>query len=207
MKEKIFCYSLKALFYFEMKPIASIVATKLIELDQKCLLDGFRDLTPNELEHFCTDNIGSHFIEECINFFEKTKKTNIFNELLDKLKGRFLILACNKSGSFVIEHVWKCASLKQRTDICEELKLNENQLKNDRFARFFYNKIGLNFYKRKPEEWKKIQSQEIKKRNLFSEILDDDTSEFNGKRKALEECDNDKKSKKKKKWFYASNKN
>jgi nucleolar protein 9 len=197
---------LKALFYFEMRPIASLVATKLIELDEKILLDGFRDLTPNELEHFCTDSIGSHFIEECINFFEKTKKSNIFNEILDKLKGRFMIIACNKSGSFVIENIWKSASLRQRIDICEELKLNENQLRNDRFARFFYNKIGLSFYKRKPEEWKKIQSQEIKKRNLFSDILDDDKVESNGKRKPQDDCDEDGKFKKKKKWFHNSNK-
>lgn len=43
-----------------------------------------------------------------------------------------------------------------------------------RYARFLVNKIGLNFYKRKPEEWKSIQANELKKRKIFSDLLDDD---------------------------------
>lgn len=42
-----------------------------------------------------------------------------------------------------------------------------------RIARFFMNKIGLNFYKRKPEEWKQIQTNEFKKRKMFADLLDD----------------------------------
>jgi hypothetical protein len=34
------------------------------------------------------------------------------------------------------------------------------------------NKIGLSFYKRKPEEWKQIQTQEFKKRKMLSDLLD-----------------------------------
>lgn len=42
-----------------------------------------------------------------------------------------MIVCCNKSGSFVMEHLWRIANLKQRTDICEELKDNEVQLRKD----------------------------------------------------------------------------
>jgi len=35
------------------------------------------------------------------------------------------------------------------------------------------NKIGLNFYKRKPNEWKQIQTNEFKKRKMFADLLDD----------------------------------
>ena len=35
------------------------------------------------------------------------------------------------------------------------------------------NKIGLNFYKRKPDEWKQIQTNEFKKRKMFADLLDD----------------------------------
>ena len=54
-----------------------------------------------------------------------------------------------------------------------------NKLKN-RIGRFFTNKIGLNFYKRKPDEWKQIQTNEFKKRKMFADLLDDDAT--NGKK-------------------------
>ena len=41
-----------------------------------------------------------------------------------------------------------------------------------RIARFFMNKIGLNFYKRKPEEWKQIQTNEFKKRKMLDDLLE-----------------------------------
>lgn len=45
-----------------------------------------------------------------------------------------------------------------------------------RYAKFFVNNIGLNFYKRKPDEWKQIQTNEFKKRKMFSDILEDGNS-------------------------------
>ena len=47
------------------------------------------------------------------------------------MKGRFLILTKNKSGSFVMETIWSVASLKQRLVIVDELKSSEVELKND----------------------------------------------------------------------------
>ena len=35
------------------------------------------------------------------------------------------------------------------------------------------NNIGLNFYKRKPDEWKEMQNKEFKKRKMFADLLDD----------------------------------
>jgi hypothetical protein len=46
-----------------------------------------------------------------------------------------------------------------------------------RFARFFVNKIGLNFFKRKPNEWKQIQNTEFKKRKMFDGILSNNPEE------------------------------
>ena len=54
--------------------------------------------------------------------------------LLDRkfiFQGRFLILATNRSGSFVMETLWSIANLKQRIAIADELKNSEVQLKND----------------------------------------------------------------------------
>ena len=47
------------------------------------------------------------------------------------------------------------------------------------------NNIGLNFYKRKPDEWKEMQNKEFKKRKMFADLLDDtdgkNSSESNNK--------------------------
>ena len=58
-----------------------------------------------------------------------------------------------------------------------------------RIARFFMNKIGLNFYKRKPDEWKQIQTNEFKKRKMFADLLDDSPpdSENNNEQKKLKQ--------------------
>ena len=86
-------------------------------------------------------------------------------------KGRFVNVCTNKSGSFVAETIWSVANLKQRMTIAEELKPSEIQLKNDMYARFLVSKIGLGCYKRKPEEWKNIQSNEFKKRKMLAELF------------------------------------
>jgi hypothetical protein len=76
--------------------------------------------------------------------------------------------------------------MKQRVAIADELKSSENQLKNDQYARFFVNKIGLNFYKRKPEEWKAMQTSEFKKRKMFSNLLEETDSSKNDKQRPIE---------------------
>lgn len=36
------------------------------------------------------------------------------------------------------------------------------------------NTIGISFYKRKPEEWKQIQTNEFKKRKMVADLISDD---------------------------------
>lgn len=137
-----------------------------------------------------TNNVGSHFMQQTLKIFNSKDRTVWLQSIYEKLKGRFLILSTNKSGSFVMETLWSIANLKQRIAIADELKSSEIQLKNDqyvkfhffyinliiliqkRYGRFLVNNIGLNFYKRKPDEWKNIQTNEFKKRKMFADLLD-----------------------------------
>ena len=48
-----------------------------------------------------------------------------------------MILATNRSGSFVMETLWSSANLKQRIAIADELKTSEVQLKNDMYVALF----------------------------------------------------------------------
>jgi hypothetical protein len=54
-----------------------------------------------------------------------------------------------------------------------------------RFARFFVNKIGLNFFKRKPNDWKQIQNTEFKKRKMFDGILNNSEEQETNRNKKI----------------------
>jgi len=64
-----------------------------------------------------------------IYFFVQTRRIFLIVKL--NLKGRYVILSTNRSGSFVMETIWSIATLKQRIFIADELKASEVQLKND----------------------------------------------------------------------------
>lgn len=162
----------QALFTSDLKPIGSTIASKLIESDNKIVSKSFNSFNSNEIECLSTSNVGSHFVQECLKMMNIKDRSVMLQSFLDKMKSRFLILCINRSGSFVIETVWSVSTLKQRLAILEELKGSENQLKNDIYGRFFVNKVGLGFYKRNAEEWKKIQNNEFKKRKMLNELID-----------------------------------
>lgn len=69
-----------------MKPITSQVAVKLIKINEKNSIEGFNDLNQNEFELLCTNNIGSHFVEECLNIFEERQNNNFIKNVFEKLK-------------------------------------------------------------------------------------------------------------------------
>jgi len=140
-------------------------------------------LTANEIEHMCTNNVASHLIQECLRLFSAKEKVEQLAQIYDKLKGRFLILATNRSGSFVMETLWQTANLKQRLAMVEELKVAEVQLKNNQYAKFLVNNMGVSFYKRKPEEWKQLQTNEFKKRQMLVELVGQADEELAKKKK------------------------
>lgn len=90
-----------------------------------------------------TNNVGSHFMQQTLKIFNSKDRTVWLQSIYDKLKGRFLILSTNKSGSFVMETLWSIANLKQRIAIADELKSSEIQLKNDQYIKFHFFYINL----------------------------------------------------------------
>ena len=116
---------------FDLKPIASTIATKLVELDEKTMTKSFNNLNSNDIEYLCTNKVGSHFIQQSLKLFDAKGRTVALQVFLDKLKGRYSIVCSNRSGSYVAETIWSVCNLKQRLAIVDELKSSENQLKND----------------------------------------------------------------------------
>jgi hypothetical protein len=69
-----------------MKPTGSGLANKLMEQNEENILNGFNDLNSNELEHLCTNNVGSHFIQESLMHFNNRKDYESLNKIFEKLK-------------------------------------------------------------------------------------------------------------------------
>jgi len=173
----------QSLFTLEIKPIATQIVARLVEHNSKSVIKGFLGLTANELEHMCTNNVASHLIQECLRILGGKEKFEQLSQIYDKLKGRFLNLATNRSGSFVMETLWQTGNLKQRLVMVEELKVAEVKLKNDPIAKFLVNNMGVSFYKRKPEEWKQLQSAEMKKKQMLAELVGQADEELSEKKK------------------------
>ena len=70
----------------DLKPIASTIACKLVECDDKTTTKCLSALNSNELEVLCTSNIGSHFMQRCLQIFTEKNRSVSMQSLLDKLK-------------------------------------------------------------------------------------------------------------------------
>ena len=79
-------YNTKALFTFDLKPIAVTIGSKLIEHSDKHTIKCVNGLNANELEHLCTNNVGSHFIQEVLRLFNAQERTENLAQIYEKLK-------------------------------------------------------------------------------------------------------------------------
>ena len=52
----------------------------------KNITKSFSSLNANEIEFLCTNNVGSHFIEQCVQIFSSKDRSLLLQSLLDKLK-------------------------------------------------------------------------------------------------------------------------
>lgn len=55
----------------------------------------------------------------------------------------FTDMACSKHGSRVLESLWKVASIKAKTQICDELVTDEFKLKANPFGKIIFNKFQV----------------------------------------------------------------
>lgn len=74
---------------FDLKPIASTIACKLIELDDKTITKSFNSLNSNELEYLSTNSVGSHFMQQILKLFNSKDRTVWLQSIFDKLKVKY----------------------------------------------------------------------------------------------------------------------
>ena len=70
----------------DLKPIASTIAVKLIESDEKTINKSFNSLNSNELEHLATNSVGSHFMQQVLNSCLAKDRNALLQTIYYKLK-------------------------------------------------------------------------------------------------------------------------
>lgn len=149
-----------------------LLQTMLKFANPHLLTVSFMDLRASELRFLACDPKGSHVVDALLlstTIGEKTK-----TQFINKYKGFFTDLSCDKNGSRGIEKMWQNSNLQIRTTIAEELSKHGDRLQGDRFGKFVWRSCALYHFKNRPAEWRNVQSGDLKKRQLFKDILDDD---------------------------------
>ncbi|KAG6921352.1 NOP9 nucleolar protein [Chelydra serpentina] len=88
-------------------------------------------------------------------------------------QGNYVFLACNKHGSRVLDAIWSRATLPAKRQIAQELAEQEQQLRDDPFGHHLVRNFALTHFLTRRRDWDRHQEAEIKRRELFAEILED----------------------------------
>jgi len=135
------------------------------------LVGSLLSLSLEELMLLANDPMGSYAVEAFL------KSRSVISEkkhmLIEKLKGTFPKLACEKQGSHVVETCWRQAEVKYKEAITEELSHSEQQLKGNMYGRIVLRNCGVEHFKRKDKTWPEGELKAAKKRKLLEEILEE----------------------------------
>lgn len=80
-------------------------------------------------------------------------------------------LATGKFGSRAFESFFVTLSPKLKEDIMEELSKREALIMGLQFGRMVANKIGLNLFVNRRNEWRNWQEKKTRTKDLFADIL------------------------------------
>ncbi|KAJ3373809.1 hypothetical protein GGF31_008694 [Allomyces arbusculus] len=86
-------------------------------------------------------------------------------------------LAADKFGSHIVDALWAMADLDAKDRIAADLLAHEKKVTGSRHGTFVWRNCGLEQYKKKRDEWMQRQQGIDKKKALFQDLLDDETTE------------------------------
>lgn len=128
-------------------------------------------LSMEELITLATDLMGSFALEAFLKSrFVPSEEKHV---LIEKLKGTFVRLACEKQGSHVVETCWRQAEVRYKEAITQELLLSEQQLNSNFYGRIVLRNCGVEHLKRKDKTWLEKEQKAVKKRKFLEEILEE----------------------------------
>lgn len=138
-------------------------------------------INPEELQSMGCDPRGSHVVDAFVNSSSVSAKNK--EKLVYRFKGYYTAMACSKHGSRVLEALWKVASMKAKTQVCNELIADELKLKDNLFGRIIFKNFQLNMFKRGDKsDWQQVIDQTEKKRKMFVDLLNEDKGELKEKK-------------------------
>jgi len=137
----------------------------------KRILEGFASLEIQQLVKLAKDPIGSRVIEAfLISSFDAHKK-QLF---IDKWKGTFVDISCNKYGAFCVEKMYQLSEISRKETMASELISALPEVANNPYLQLVIGSCRLGALRTgKKEAWMEQETQNENKRKLFAELLED----------------------------------
>jgi len=137
----------------------------------KRILEGFASLEIQQLVKLAKDPIGSRVIEAfLISSFDAHKK-QLF---IDKWKGTFVDVSCNRYGAFCVEKMYQLSEISRKETMASELISALPEVANNPYLQLVIGSCRLGALRTgKKEAWMEQETQNENKRKLFAELLED----------------------------------
>ncbi|CAH1780510.1 unnamed protein product, partial [Owenia fusiformis] len=138
----------------------------------KSLVTSILSLTQRELTSMACNPIACHIIESFIKSPSIGETSH--DKLYTKLQGCYSVIACDRTGSRVIDTLWNCAILKHKFIMAENLAKESEKLRNNNFGKFVFRNCGIHNFIHRRQDWKENQKGNIRKRKILDGIFDDE---------------------------------
>jgi len=139
--------------------------------DTNKIVSSFLSLSLEDVMILANDPVGSYGVEA---FLKSRSVTNEQKHMfIEKMKGTYSKLSCEKGGSRVVEACWRNAEVSYKKAITEELAQSEQQLKANFYGKFVLRNCGVEHFKRKDKSWHEQEQRTAKKMKLLHDILEE----------------------------------
>ncbi|XP_015776998.1 PREDICTED: nucleolar protein 9-like [Acropora digitifera] len=139
--------------------------------DTNKIVSSFLSLSLEDVMILANDPVGSYAVEA---FLKSRSVTNEQKHMfIEKMKGTYSKLSCEKGGSRVVEACWRNAEVNYKKAITEELAQSEQQLKANFYGKFVLRNCGVEHFKRKDKSWHEQEQRTAKKMKLLEDILEE----------------------------------
>ncbi|XP_052502835.1 nucleolar protein 9 [Budorcas taxicolor] len=156
----------------EATVLGSLLLQHLLHFSRPCLiLQSLSALTGLQLLTLAQSPAGSHVLDAVLTSPSVTRKQR--RRVLKLLKGHYVMLACSRHGSRVLDAIWSGAALGARKEIAAELGERNQELIRDPFGHHVARNVALTTFLKRREAWEQEQGAVAKRRRALNSILED----------------------------------
>ncbi|XWS19990.1 hypothetical protein CRYUN_Cryun31cG0063300 [Craigia yunnanensis] len=151
----------------KMHVMGSLILQAIFKFQSEWIQPYILSITSMEAEHVleaAKDARGAHVIEA---FLASDASTKQKRRLVVKLRGHFVELAMNPSGSFTVERCFNAGSLSLREAIASELLAVRTELSKTKQGPHLLRKLDIDRYANKPDQWRSKQASKHSAYNDF----------------------------------------